>query len=64
MSEIWQWVSAFGFSIVIIVAALVYLNMSNRETPGDTFNLFTKVGAVAVAFVAAFASLAAAAIID
>lgn len=55
----------FRFSIGIIVAAtLVYLNMSNRETPGDAFNLFTKVGAVAVAFVAAFASLAAAAIID
>lgn len=54
----------FRFSIVIIVAALVYLNMSNRETPGDMFNLFTKVGAVAVAFLAAFASLAAAAIID
>ncbi|KAB2667184.1 hypothetical protein F9K85_06205 [Brucella tritici] len=64
MPELWQWVSAFGFSIVIIVAALVYLNMSNRETPGDMFNLFTKVGAVAVALVAAFASLAAAAIID
>lgn len=64
MPKVWQWVSAFGFSVVIVVAALVYLNMSSRETPGDTFNLFTKVGAVAVAFVAAFASLAAAAIID
>ena len=64
MPELWQWVSALGFSTVIIVAALVYLNTSSRETPGDTFNLSTKVGAVAVAFVAAFASLAAAAIID
>ncbi|MFK0685708.1 hypothetical protein SD208_15445 [Ochrobactrum sp. BD67] len=64
MRELWQWVSALGFSFVIIVAALVYLNMSNRETPGDTFNLFTKVGAVAAACVAAFASFAAAAIID
>ncbi|MBC2885054.1 hypothetical protein H7Q97_06515 [Ochrobactrum sp. CM-21-5] len=64
MSEFWQWVAAISFSGVVISLALGYLSMSNRKTPGDMFDLVIKVGGVGLAFLAAFASLAAAAIID
>lgn len=64
MSELAQWISALVFSIIIIGAALFYLNSTSHKNSGEVGSVTAKVAAVTMSFVLALSCFVAAAVID
>lgn len=64
MTEPFQWIYAFVFSVAIIGCALFYLNSTSGKNSGEVGSLAAKVTSVAFSLIAALTSFVMVAVID